>query len=156
MKYPTAVIYRIALYVHYVCGMHRFTSRELWLLAHDAQKWYNERIPKSVHRKAYRIKRKHGFTSKQWKEIMAMSSAFYFIPPENADACNRELTALYKTTCIMNSYPYADNYTRALIHHAVKRGRFLVTRCDDCRCFRYRINPIYLKHPMFEKMWKED
>lgn len=84
-----------------------------------------------------------------------MSGLFYFVPPENADACNRELVALYKTQTMINSYPYADNYVRALINVARKRNQLLVTKCECLKAnYRYRINPQYLRHPFFERYWK--
>ncbi len=149
MRYPTSKIYLIGLYAYHVRGLKTFTSRDLYNLGRDANKWYDARISKAIMAEKLVILHKYGFTEDSWHDVLTQSLTFYFSPTHEMNAASDAIRKLLKPYPIINGAPYYDHYCRALVTNAVKRGVFQYTSRSKM-AYRYRINPKYVSHPIFD------
>jgi hypothetical protein len=149
MRYPTSVIYLIALYAHHVQGLKVFKSRQLYQMARDAQQWYELRIPQFVMAKKARILRKHGFNQSTWDDVLAISGYWAWSPDKRTTECNRELRQLFSTVTLINSLPGSYDYVRQLVNQARKRKVPVLqyVHKPERGAYTYCINPDFLNPP---------
>lgn len=124
-----SLAYLLLQYMHKTFpDQKHFSLKEIWENQDDAQEYYLENLPFKPKEKVNEIVAKHGFSPKEWEEVMQASQSFYFLPTPEMQAANKEIRAMFKGLDYINRIAGLRNYLSSILQNATKSNKLKRTK----------------------------